>query len=109
MTFSAINQYMVLYEERRSSNIDVATVWQRTRGSFWSYVGAFFLFFLLLMGIFIVLGMFMGVLAAISEFLMFFGLLLVYGAIFYVGVSSPSSDPVPPVAKNVIYFFKHLL
>jgi hypothetical protein len=88
MTFSAINQYMVLYEERRSNNIDVATVWQRTRGSFWSYVGAFFLFFLLLMAVYFVLILLMVALAAISEVMMFFGLLLVYAAIFYLGVSS---------------------
>lgn len=88
MTFSTINQYMVLYEEKRTSNIDVATVWQRTRGSFWTYVGAFFLFFLMLMAVYVVIVMFMVALAAISEIMMFFGLILLYGAIFYLGVSS---------------------
>jgi hypothetical protein len=88
MTFSAINHYMVLYEERRSSNIDVATVWQRARSSFWSYVGAFFLFFLLLMAVYFVLVLIMVALAAISQIMMFFGILLVYATIFYLGVCS---------------------
>jgi hypothetical protein len=88
MSLSAINQYIVLYDQKKTNNIDVNDVWERVRSSFWSYVGALFLFFILFMVFYTFLAIAIAGLAAISPALFFLGMLALYGSVIYFGVGA---------------------
>jgi hypothetical protein len=44
MSLATINNYIILYGEKRSSNIEVHEVWERVRDTFWMYLGSAILF-----------------------------------------------------------------
>jgi hypothetical protein len=43
-TIGTINNYMILYSEKRSNRIEVSEVWERVRSTFWMYLSTTFLF-----------------------------------------------------------------
>jgi hypothetical protein len=78
MNIATINNYIILYSEKRTNRISVSEVWERVRSTFWMYFGTMFFFVVLLIAVYIVLLIPIGILAAISE------VLVVFGAIFFI-------------------------
>jgi len=66
MALSTINNYIVLYDEKKTNKIEFSDVWERVRSTFWMYCGTVFFFFLLLMAVYLVIVIFVIVLAKIS-------------------------------------------
>ena len=87
MTISTINNYIILYDEKKTNQIEVSEVWERVRRSFWMYVGTTFLFTLVFIALYIVMIPF-SFLGLASEAFLFLTLLLVYAGIIYFAVSS---------------------
>jgi hypothetical protein len=88
LTISTVNNYIVLYHEKRTNKIEVTEVWSRVRQTFWMYFGTSFLFFLLLLVVYIVLIIPIVLLGLASPFLIFFGILLFIVGLCYVLISS---------------------
>jgi hypothetical protein len=55
MSLATINNYIILYGEKRSSKIEVHEVWERVRNTFWMYLGSTILFALMGLVAYIVL------------------------------------------------------
>jgi hypothetical protein len=87
MSIATVNNYIILYEEKQSNNIDVSEVWKRVRETFWMYFGTTLIFFLLAAPVTLVLAVPVGLLAAISPALIFLGMMAMFGAFMYLGVS----------------------
>jgi hypothetical protein len=87
MSIATINNYIILYEEKRTNNIDVVEVWRRVRETFWMYFGTTLVFFLLAIAAYIVLLMPVGILAVISPLLVFLGMMAMVCAVVYLVVS----------------------
>lgn len=87
VTIATINNYILLYEEKQSNQIEVHEVWIRVRQTFWMYFGTMFLFGFLAMVVYVVLLIPFVFLAAISPFLIFIGILGLICAIIYLAVS----------------------
>ncbi len=79
--------YMVLYRERKSSQIEVNEVWEKVKDTLWMYLSTAFIFALLAMCAYILMVVPIVLLAAVSPLLIFFGVLLIIIAIFYLAVS----------------------
>lgn len=84
VTIATINCYLILYDEKKSNQIEVSEVWERVRNTFWTYLGTTLLFFLVLILAYIILLIPVVVLGAISGFLVFVGVLLFVGGIVYL-------------------------
>jgi hypothetical protein len=87
MNIATINSYVILYGEKQSNEIEVAEVWERVRASFWMYFSTMFLFMLLFIATYIVLLIPMTLLAAISPFLIFIGVLFLLCGLMYLAFS----------------------
>lgn len=87
MAIAAINSYIILYGEKQSNEIEVSEVWERVRASFWMYFGTMFFFSLLGIAVYVVMLIPIVLLAAISPVLIFFGVMFLFCAIFYLAVS----------------------
>lgn len=85
---ATVNNYLVLYEEKKSNKIEVHEVWERVRQSFWMNFGTMILFGLLGLVSYFILAVPMVVLAAISPWLIFFGFIIMFCGIFYVFVGA---------------------
>jgi hypothetical protein len=88
VTISTINNYIMIYGERRSNNIEVAEVWERVRSTFWMYLGTMILVTILLIVMYVVVVIPVVLLAMVSPWLIFFGVIFVIVGIFYVTISS---------------------
>lgn len=88
VTIATINNYLIIYDERKTNKIDVQEVWDRVRNTFWTYLGSALLFFLLLLIAYVILLIPIFVLSAISGFLIFFGVVFFIGGLFYLIFSS---------------------
>ncbi|HEX6223129.1 MAG TPA: hypothetical protein VFZ52_01885, partial [Chryseolinea sp.] len=55
MNIATVNNYLLLYEKKRTNQIEVSEVWERVRATFWMYFNTLFLFMILLLGAVIVL------------------------------------------------------
>jgi hypothetical protein len=66
MALSTINNYIVLYDEKKTNKIEFSDVWERVRSTFWMYFGTLFFFFLLLIALYVVIVILVIVLAKIS-------------------------------------------
>lgn len=84
LTIATINCYLILYDEKKTNQIDVTEVWDRVRTTIWTYLGTSLLFFLILVLAYIILLIPIVVLGAISGFLVFFGVLIFIGGLLYV-------------------------
>jgi hypothetical protein len=83
-TISTINNYIILYEEKRSNKIEVNDVWSRVRDSFWMYMGtAGFLTFLYI-GIYMVMILIMALIGSIGSYFQI--LVFVIAMAFIVGL-----------------------
>ncbi len=82
VTIATINNYLIIYDERKTNKIDVQEVWDRVRNTFWTYLGSALLFFLLLLIAYVILLIPIFVLSAISGFLIFFGVVFFIGGLF---------------------------
>jgi hypothetical protein len=83
MNIATINNYLLLYEKKRTNKIDVSEVWEYVRATFWMYFSTLFLFVTLVIAAYIVLLIPIGILGAISPFLIFFGMLFFVCGIIY--------------------------
>jgi hypothetical protein len=83
MNVATINNYLLLYEKKRTNKIEVSEVWEYVRATFWMYFSTVFLFMILLIAAYIVLLIPIGILGAISPFLIFFGVLFFICGIIY--------------------------
>jgi hypothetical protein len=84
MNIATINNYLLLYEKKRTNKIEVAEVWERVRATFWMYFSTVFLFMVVLIAAAIVMAIPVGILGAISPFLVFFGVLFLYCGMIYL-------------------------
>ncbi len=81
---ATVNSYIILYGEKKTSNIEVSEVWDRVRATFWMYLGNMILFMILGILAYILLIIPIVLLAAISPFLIFLGFIFIFGAIIYL-------------------------
>jgi len=87
MTIGTINNYIVLYDEKKTNRIEFSELWERVRDTFWMYFGTMFFFFLLTIALYLVLVVPVVVLAMVSPGLMVLSVFLVLGVAFYVMIS----------------------
>jgi hypothetical protein len=80
--------YLILYQEKKSNQIEVHEVWERVRETFWMYLGTSVLFGLAAMVVYVLLALPIFILGSISPFLIFFGLLFFFGAAMYLYVGA---------------------
>ncbi len=66
---ATINNYVLLYEERKSNKISTNDVWDKVRSTVWMYAGTIFLFFVLLYAGIIGLAVVIGAIAAVAPVL----------------------------------------
>jgi hypothetical protein len=87
-TIATIYNYVLLYEEKRTNNVEVSDVWTRVRQTFGMYLGTAILTTLLAIVVYTLLILPVVALAMVSPFLIFFGVIGVIVGAFYVGVST---------------------
>lgn len=89
MNIATINNYIILYGEKRTNKISVGEVWERVRSTFWMYFSTLFLMIILWIVAYLVLLIPIGILAAISETLVVVGFILFLCVLVYLvfGVS----------------------
>jgi hypothetical protein len=66
MAVATINNYILVYDEKKSNQIEFGEVWERVRSTFWMYFGTMFFFFLLLMAFYLIIVIVVVVLIKIS-------------------------------------------
>ena len=88
LTIATINNYVILYEQQRTSKIEVELVWARVRETFWMYLGTGVLMVFLLMLAYLILAVVVGLMAAASPFLAFFGIVGVMCVLLYLIVGT---------------------
>ncbi|MEJ0057380.1 MAG: hypothetical protein WDN75_18020 [Bacteroidota bacterium] len=85
---ATVNNYILLYREKKTNQIEVNEVWIRVRETFWKYLTTTLLFGLFCILAYVILLVPTFVLGAISPFLILFGILFFFGAFFYLIVSA---------------------
>jgi hypothetical protein len=88
VAIATINCYLLIYDEKKTNNIEVSEVWDRVRNVFWSYLGTSILFFFLFIIAYIALLIPVFILADISGVLLFFGVIFIIVGIIYLVFSS---------------------
>jgi hypothetical protein len=88
VSIATINSYLILYTEKKTNMIEVQDVWNRVRNTFWTYLGTSLLFYISFIVVVIVLMIPTFILGAISNFLIFFGVLILFIGIIYLAISS---------------------
>ncbi len=103
MSIATINNYIILYSERQSNNIEVREVWERVSATFWMYfrTTCFFGFLVLTMYILMVIPVVM--LSAISPFLTMLGMITLFFAIIYTVISLSMTFIVRAVEKRSFF------
>jgi hypothetical protein len=76
VTLATINNYILLYGEKKTNKIEVSEVWERVRDTFWMYFGTMFFFAFIAIIVYVVLIIPIVILGAISPALIFFGVLI---------------------------------
>jgi len=84
INIATVNNYIILYAEKKTNKIEVSEVWDRVRATFWMYFGTTFFFVFLAVGAYIVLLIPIFILGEISGFLIVFGVLFFIVAIIYL-------------------------
>ncbi len=84
VTIASINNYILLYGEKKSNQIEVHEVCSRVRQTFWMYLGTMFLFTLLLLAAFLLLFFPIILTGAQSPWFTFFGIIGVMCGLFYI-------------------------
>lgn len=88
VAIATINCYLILYDQKKSNQIEVNEVWDKVRNAFWSYLGSSILFFILFIIAYLILLIPIFILANISGVLVFFGVIFVIGGIIFLIFSS---------------------
>lgn len=83
-SLSSINNYILLYGEKKSNQIEVSEVWERVKQTFWMYLGTMVFFTLLLIVAYIIMIIPIVLLNAVSPFLIVFGVIGVIIGLFYL-------------------------
>jgi hypothetical protein len=83
-TIATINNYILLYDQKKSNQIEVSEVWEKVRDTFWMYLGTMLLFAILAIVVYGVMIIPVILLAAVSPFLIFFGVVAFLVGIVYV-------------------------
>jgi hypothetical protein len=83
MNIATVNNYLLLYEKKRTNKIEVSEVWERVRATFWMYFGTVFLFMVMVVAIIIVMVIPIGILGTISPLLTVLGFLVFYCGLIY--------------------------
>lgn len=81
------NNYMILYAERQTNEIDVTDVWTRVRDSLGMYFSTMALFAVLAIAVYVLMIIPVVVLGAISPVLIFFGVMLLALGALYLAIS----------------------
>lgn len=84
MSIATINNYILLYGEKQTNQIEVGEVWERVRSTFWMYFATMLLFAFLAIVVYIVMIIPVVLLAAVSPGLIILGIFLLFLAVFYV-------------------------
>lgn len=87
VTTATLNNYLILYQEKKSNTIEVSEVWERVRDTFWMYLGTSLLLGLLGVLVYILMLIPIFLLAKTSPFLVFFGVIFLMCGILYLFVS----------------------
>lgn len=88
MTLAVINNYIVLYDEKKTNQIEVAEVWERVRGTFWSYLGAILVLTIGFILLYIIMILIVAGMAAMSSVLSFIGVLAAIAMVGYVLIAA---------------------
>jgi len=88
IAIATINSYLIIYDQKKTNQIEVSEVWDGVRIAFWSYLGTSVLFFILFITAYLVLLIPIFILANTSVALVIFGALFVIGAIIFLLISS---------------------
>ncbi len=83
-TIATIYNYLILYEEKKSNQIEITEVWERVKATFWMYFATAIFFGIIFIVAYIILIIPVVVLAAISPWLIFFGVVGVIVGLFYI-------------------------
>lgn len=100
MNIATVNNYLLIYGEKRTNKIEVSEVWSRVRTTFWMYFRSVFLFVLLFAAAYIVLVIPMFLLTALSPFLMFFGVLIFICGFMYLVFATSLTFFIRAYEKN---------
>lgn len=84
INIATVNNYIILYGEKKTNKIEVSEVWDRVRATFWMYFGTTFFFAFLAVGAYIVLLIPIFILGEISGVLVVLGVLFFIVAIIYL-------------------------
>lgn len=88
ITLATMNNYVILYREKQSNQIEVEEVWERVKKTFWMYFWSMIGFVLLAFAAYILLILPIVALAAVSPVLIFFGVFAFIIIIFYLLVAN---------------------
>ncbi len=88
VTTATVNNYLVLYREKKTNQIEVNDVWILVRGTFWKYLGTTLLFGFFAIVAYVILLIPTFVLGAINPFLIFFGVIFFICAFAYLYVGA---------------------
>ncbi len=87
VSISTMNNYILLYGQKRTNEISVQDVWDRVRGSLGVYVGSTFLMFLMAIVGIIAIVLIVALFAVATPVLSFLGVLIGFGAFLYAAIS----------------------
>lgn len=87
-TVATVNNFILLYEEQKSSKIKVTDVWQRVRSTFWMYLGTTVLLYVLVMAAYAITAFILAGVALASPVLVFFGAIGMVCALTYLLISA---------------------
>ena len=82
------NNYLILYEEKKTNEIDVNDVWARVRETLGMYFVTVLLFGLMTVVAYALMTVPIFILGAISPFLIFFGVVFMFVGVMYLGVGA---------------------
>ena len=102
-TLSVIYNYVLLYEEKQSNQIEVSVVWDRVRSNFWMFFGTILLFGILLIVAYVIMILPIVLLAAISPFLIFFGIIALLVVMVYLFISAIPTFIIRAYEKKDIF------
>lgn len=87
MTIATINNYLLIYAERQTNQIEVQEVWSRVRDTFWMYLGTMILFFVMFIAMYVFMIIPVVLVAQISPVLIFFSIVFLFCGLLYVLIS----------------------
>ena len=88
VAIATINCYLIIYDEKKTNQIEVNEVWDRVRHVFWSYLGTSVLFFFVFITAYIILLIPVFILADVSGVFLFFGIFFIVAGIIFLAFSS---------------------